>query len=153
MTERLADRVVQKAITVRCPAADAFELFTGGIHTWWPLSTHSLGKERAARAVVEGRVGGRVYEVWHDGTERPWGTVSAWEPPTRIVLSWFVGSEPDAATEVEVRFLAESDAVTRVELEHRGWQALGEAAEESAASYESGWDFVLGEFTSRAAPA
>lgn len=43
--------------------------------------------------------------------------------------------------------------MTRVELDHRGWEALGEATEESFASYETGWDLVLGAFARRFAPA
>lgn len=149
MTGKLADRVVQKTITVRCPAEHAFRVFTDGIHTWWPLETHSLGKERAVRAVLEGRAGGRLYEVWDDGTERPWGTVTAWEPPKRLTVSWKVAPEALAPTELEVRFVPDGNGGTRVELEHRGWEALGDAAEESFASYETGWDLVLGAFASR----
>lgn len=152
MTGKPADRVVRKTITVRCPAEHAFRIFTDGIHTWWPLETHSLGQERAVRAVLEGHVGGRLYEVWDDGSERTWGTVTAWEPPERLAVSWRVNPEALAATAWEVRFVPDSGGATRVELDHRGWEALGEAADESFGSYVTGWDLVLGAFVSRAAP-
>ena len=37
---------------------------------------------------------------------------------------------------------------TRVELEHRGWDALAEGAGDRA-SYDSGWEYVLGKYTGR----
>ena len=48
------------------------------------------------------------------------GHVTACEPPRRIVFTW---EDPDweGPTEVEVRFAPEGN-VTRVEVEHRGWE-------------------------------
>ena len=40
---------------------------------------------------------------------------------------------------------------TRVELEHRGWERLGAEAAEARASYDTGWDHVLGRFVARPA--
>lgn len=68
-------------------------------------------------------------------------------------VTWRVNPEAPAPTEWEVRFVGDSDGVTRVELDHRGWEALGEAADETFASYETGWDLVLGAFAKRSAPA
>lgn len=151
MTENVADRVVRKVIDVRCPVEDAFRTFTEGIGTWWPLGTHSLGEARAESAVLEAREGGRVYEVWADGTEHSWGTVVVWEPPERLAVSWQLHPNTPAATEWEVRFAPEGDGVTRVELDHRGWDALGEDAGRSYSNYDGGWNAVLGAFASRAA--
>lgn len=47
-----------------------------------------------------------------------------------------------------MRFLPE-DGGTRVELEHRGWERLAESGAEKRANYDTGWDFVLGEYVSR----
>jgi uncharacterized protein YndB with AHSA1/START domain len=150
MTEHVADRLVHKVITVRCPVEHAFRTFTEAIDTWWPLATHSLGETRVETAVLEGRVGGRLYEVWDDGSERPWGVVTAWEPPERLAVSWKVNPDALAPTEWEVRFVPDGDGVTRVELDHRGWEALGEGADRSYASYDGGWEVVLGAFAGRA---
>ncbi len=49
-----------------------------------------------------------------------------------------------------VRFLAEGPSTTRVELEHRGWEVLGEAADEQFQGYSKGWDPVLRRFVERA---
>jgi len=153
MTEDVAEQIVHKVITVRCPVELAFRTFTGGIGAWWPLATHSRGASRAKSAVIEGREGGRLYEVWDDGSEHSWGTVIAWEPPGRLAVSWKVNPDALAPTEWEVRFVPDGEGGTRVELDHRGWDALGEEADRSYASYEDGWDVVLGAFVRAIAPA
>lgn len=45
-------------------------------------------------------------------------------------------------TEVEVRFAPEGQGA-RVELEHRGWERLGDEAVEQYQGYDSGWTPVL----------
>jgi uncharacterized protein YndB with AHSA1/START domain len=90
----------------------------------------------------EGRVGGRIYERWDDGTEKPWGEVEAWDPPKLVRFTWHPNEDRPAATEVEVTFTPEGDA-TNVRLEHRGWARLGEVAAESRGRYDSGWVRVL----------
>ena len=149
MSTEATDLTIRKTITVSRPIEDAFWLFTEGIGTWWPLATHSVGDERAETAVFEGRVGGRIYERWDDGTEAPWGEVLVWEPPRRVVYSWQPNPERPAPTEVEVRFLPEGDS-TRVELEHRGWERMGADASEAMAGYDSGWPVVLASYVERA---
>jgi uncharacterized protein YndB with AHSA1/START domain len=52
-----------------------------------------------------------------------WGTLRAWEPPERFVMSWHMTS---VTTEVEFRFTALGPSLTRVAVEHRGWEALSE---------------------------
>lgn len=106
------------------------------------LATHSLGQQDAETCAIEGRVGGRVYERLRNGAERSWGTVLVWEPPRRIVLTWHPGRDERMQQEVEVRFSLDG-AGTVVQLEHRGWEALGEDALEVRAQYEGGWEIVL----------
>jgi uncharacterized protein YndB with AHSA1/START domain len=139
MEQTVETDAIRRAVTVPCPVEEAFALFTGGIATWWPLTTHSIFEDRAAAAIFEGRVGGRLYEVSSDGEEGVWGIVSVWEPPDRLVYTWHPGRSETTAQEVEVRFAAEGVG-TRVELEHRGW----ERAPERRAGYDKGWDLVLG---------
>ena len=140
---------VQKSITVRIPVEEAFSLFTDGIHTWWPLASHSIGEEQAESCVLEGRQGGRFYEVLKDGSEAEWGEVLAWEPPRRFVTTWHPGRERETAQELEVVFTAEGGG-TRVDLTHNGWELLGERAEEARQGYDKGWDYVLGLYIDQA---
>jgi uncharacterized protein YndB with AHSA1/START domain len=145
-----ATEVVRRSVTVSRTTEDAFRLFTEGIATWWPLESHSIGKDGVdpETVVLEGRTGGRMYERMADGDEAHWGTILAWEPPHRVVISWELRPERPA-TEVEVRFSPEGDG-TRVELEHRGWERLGEQADEARSSYVTGWEYVLGRYAERA---
>jgi uncharacterized protein YndB with AHSA1/START domain len=133
-----------KTVRVARPPAEAFAVFTAGFGRWWPLATHSIGQEHAVNCVIEPAVGGGVYETSDRGERFEWGRVLVWEPPRRFVMSWHPGQPPEEAQEVEVRFLPDG-AGTRVELEHRDWQKLGARAKETRASYDAGWQGVLGE--------
>ena len=141
---------VRQSITVDAAREHAFEVFTNGFDTWWPR-THHIGRSPMRRAVVEGRRGGRCYTIQEDGSECPWGTVLAWEPPARVVLAWQIthqwGYEPDLAkaSEVEIRFTAESPTRTRVDLEHRYFErhAAGGNEMRTAVSGEGGWPMIL----------
>ena len=150
MTTQATDLTIRKTLDLECTPERAFETFTAGISSWWPLTTHSVGEERVVRAVVEPREGGRVYEVWDDGEEREWGRLLAWEPPHRLVWSWQPNPDRPAATEVEVRFHA-NGAGTRLELEHRAWERLGEEGPRVRENYQTGWDAVLSALPGRAA--
>jgi uncharacterized protein YndB with AHSA1/START domain len=141
---------VQVAIEVRRGIEEAFRVFTAEIAAWWPVAGHSVEPDRVEAVVLEGRLGGRLYERWHDGGEADWGRVVAWEPPQRLVLSWKPNPERAAATEVEVRFVAVEPDHTRVELEHRGWERLGDLGPEARASYDGGWPGVLDSYAGTA---
>jgi uncharacterized protein YndB with AHSA1/START domain len=141
---------IRKSVTVARPAAEAFEIFTAGISRWWPLGTYSIGQSRAVRCAVEPFVGGELYEVRDDGERCPWGRVVAWDPPARVVFTWHPGRDPQTAQEIEVRFVPEGGK-TVVKLEHRGWERLGEQAEQSRKGYDEGWDTVLGLYAGKRA--
>jgi hypothetical protein len=59
------------------------------------------------------------------------GHVKVWEPGERFVVSWEISAawKPDAraefASEVDVRFAADSAGCTRVEVEHRDFERMG----------------------------
>src|SRR4030095_12244837 len=81
-----------------------------------------IGKVDAECVVIEPFVGGRWFERGVDGSECNWGTVRAWDPPRRLVLSGEISSDwrhdPSIQTQIDVRFSAEG-ASTRVDLEQR----------------------------------
>ncbi len=135
---------IRLSAVVSQPAAEAFRLFTEGIGEWWPLHEgFSYGGEHAKEVHLEPVTGGRFYERYADGQEFDVGRVLVYEPPTRIVFTWQGGWA--APTEVEVRFSAEGP-VTRVDLEHRGWERLGALAQEHRTSFMNGWPTVLGRY-------
>jgi uncharacterized protein YndB with AHSA1/START domain len=144
MSAQAQDLTVRKSVVVDCSQQHAFDTFTERIYTWWPYETHSPADERPVAAVFEPRVGGRVYDRLASGEEHEWATVLVWEPPERFVIDWHV-TPTKPSTELEVRFTPEG-AQTRVDLEHRGWEAYGDEAEETYASYNGGWETVLRPF-------
>lgn len=121
--------------------AEAFELFTARIASWWPVRSHSYGGEEVTDVVLEPEVGGRVYEVTGKG-EQDWARVRAFDPPSGFVLEWLIGDA--SGTEVEVTFTAEGPG-SRVVLEHRGF-----GSPDPRGHYESGWDEVLAPFVETA---
>jgi len=141
---------VTKTVTVKASQPHAFKVFTAGFGTWWP-SSHHIGKADMAEAILEQREGGRWYERGVDGSECDWGTVLAYDPPNRVVVSWHLNGEwaydpdPAKASEVEIRFVAEGPDVTRVELEHRHFERHGENWEAVARGVGSdgGWAGIL----------
>ena len=141
---------LRKQLKVSLPVQQAFELFTAGIGTWWPLPTHSVGGEQAETCFVEGWVGGRIVEVLKDGTESEWGRVLLWEPFHRVSFYWYPGRTPDTAQEVTVTFSEVPDG-TVVELINTGWETLGPEAQATRNGYDTGWDFVLAQYTIAAA--
>jgi uncharacterized protein YndB with AHSA1/START domain len=148
---------VETSIVVEAPAERAFSVFTEGIGSWWPPEHHILERE-LAEMVFEPRVGGHVYDRATDGRECRWARVLAYEPPRRFVISWDIGldwqieANPERASEIEVRFLPEGPARTRVELEHRNLERHGEGWEQMRAAVGSpdGWGAGLRRFAEAA---
>ena len=149
MTDHVAALAIRKSVTVRVPIETAFQVFTEGMGSWWPLATKSVGLEDAETVVVEPRLGGRVYERTRSGREHDWGKVLVWEPPQRFAFSWHPGRAPDTAQEVDVRFTAAGDD-TEVALEHRGWERLVGPGGQIPAHFESGWDDALARYVEAA---
>jgi DNA-binding transcriptional ArsR family regulator/uncharacterized protein YndB with AHSA1/START domain len=125
--------VVAKTVRVNAPLAVAFEVFAE--QRWWPVSTHHIAQPAGTEVVLEPFQGGRWYERAADGTETDWGTVLAWQPPYRLLLTWQVSSDwryeedPDLGSQIEVTFTPESPDVTRVDLTHRHLERYGQDAE------------------------
>ena len=137
MTRQATQTAVQASIVVEAPIERAFSVFTDGMGTWWPPE-HHLAQAEVAEMVFEPRAGGQVYDRAVDGSECHWGRVIVYEPPQRLVMGWHVSAQwqletdPHKTSEVEVRFVAEGAARTRVEVEHRHLDRHGEGWEQTA---------------------
>jgi uncharacterized protein YndB with AHSA1/START domain len=114
---------VRQFTLVRSGRWHTFDVFVRTIGIWWPVIPFSAGQERVRDVTLEQREGGRVYETWRDGTEIDWGRLIAWEPPRRFVLTW---NMTPVATEVEITFAELGPVLTRVAVEHRGWERLSD---------------------------
>ena len=96
--------------------------------------------------VLEGRIGGRIFERTPGGIEHDWGEVTVWEPPTRLGYLWHLRRDRADATDVEIRFLDRGDGSTRVEIVHSGWERLGAEAETWRDRNHGGWATLLPHF-------
>jgi uncharacterized protein YndB with AHSA1/START domain len=148
MSESLVIEAVRRTVTVDCVVEEAFRVFTADATSWWPVATHSINGRDVQQVVFEGHEGGEVYELTADGEKGHWATVVAWEPPSRLVLAWNILEREAVPTEVEIRFVAEGEG-TRVELEHRGWEAIAEEAATKRENYDTGWGQVLAVYGAR----
>jgi uncharacterized protein YndB with AHSA1/START domain len=152
----VTELAVSKTVTVNAPIEKAFSVFTDGFDTWWPRS-HKIGEADLKQAVIEGKDGGRWYEIDVDGSECDWGRVLVWDPPGRLVLAWQLSAsweyDPELLTEVEVRFVAEGPSRTRVQLEHRNLDRYGDAREQMRSQFdgEGGWSGLLERYAEAAA--
>jgi uncharacterized protein YndB with AHSA1/START domain len=150
---------VRKVVDVAAPLDVAWRVFTEGMGGWWPLGQYKIGKAEAVDAIVEPHVGGRWYERGKDGNTSDWGSVLVWEPPSRLVLSWDITADwqydPELKTEIEIRFIAQGNDATRVELEHRRLDRYGARRDEMRRIFDSGgdWGRLLEMFGKAAASA
>ena len=149
MNPEISIAPVRKSIVVAASAQRAFEVFTSGIDRWWPKS-HGIGASPVRESVIEPFAGGRWYTRHEDGSDVVVGHVQVWQPHERFVVSWQISADwkPEArvalASEVEVRFVVESEARTRIELEHRNFERMGlEAGEKMRNAVDGGWSPLL----------
>ena len=150
MTSPAQDTSVHSHIVIDAPQQRAFDVFTKQFDQIKPREHNMLGVD-IAESVFEPHAGGRVYDRGVDGSECQWARVIAFDPPDRIVFTWDISvawqieADLERTSEVEVRFIAEADDRTRVELEHRnldrhgdGWQGMAEGV-----GGDQGWPLYL----------
>jgi uncharacterized protein YndB with AHSA1/START domain len=144
---------IHQTVTVQCGLDRAFDVFTTRMGDWWPVRGHSMGEDQIESIVIEGRVGGRIWERWRNGEEASWGEVTVWDPPRRLALAWMPNPSAPAPTEVDVLFEPLSDESTRVRLTHSGWERFGDDGPDKRGQYAGGWPEVLAAFDRYAAGA
>lgn len=144
---------IRHSILVQVPIAHAFKVFTEDFGSFKPRE-HNILAVPIAETVFEPYVGGHIYDRGVDGSECRWARVLAYEPPSRLLLSWDLNprwqieSDPDRTSEWEVSFTAESDSRTRVEIVHRNLERHGEGWESvrDGVGSEQGWPLYLRRF-------
>ena len=146
MSTQAAETSVRTQVVVEAPIERAFRVFTEDFGSFKPPEHNLLGAE-IAETVFEPHEGGSLYDRGVDGSECRWARVLAYEPPNRVVFSWDINPQwqletnPEKASEVEVRFVAKAADRTRVELEHRNLERHGEGWEgiRDAVGSPGGW--------------
>lgn len=154
------DVVVRRQVVVDVPIDRAFEVFVERFGDFKPKEHNLLGAP-ITETRFEPHVGGHIYDRAEDGSECRWARVLAYEPPHRVVFSWDISPswqiEADRAnaSEVEVRFVAETPERTRLELEHRnldrhgpGWESVRDGVGD-----EAGWPLYLARYADVVAEA
>ena len=139
---------IRLTFDVDCTVDHAFAVWTRRIAQWWPAD-HTVSAEDDLEVVLEGRLGGRIFERRSNGLEHDWGAVTIWEPPTRLGYTWHLKRDRSDATDVEIRFLA-TGSTTRVEIEHRGWERLGAAGQDWRDRNRGGWATLLPHYVAAA---
>ena len=147
------DTVVRRQIVVDTSIERAFAAFVEQFGEFKPPEHNLLGAE-ITESRFEPRVGGHIYDRAADGSVCQWARVLAYEPPDRVVFSWDISprwqleADEANASEVEVRFVAETPVRTHVELEHRhldrhgpGWESLREGIDS-----DRGWPLYLARY-------
>ena len=127
---------------VQCTVEHAFDVWTARTSAWWPKSS-TMSHADDLEVVFEGRTGGRIFERTPSGEEIDWGAITVWEPPRRLGYSWHIATDVASATEVEIRFSDLGDEKTRVDIEHRGWEKLGERGPGWRDTNRGGWEGTL----------
>jgi uncharacterized protein YndB with AHSA1/START domain len=153
----VSQSTVRRAVTVPVAPAEAFAVFTERLGDFKPPE-HNLLSVPIAETVLEPRVGGAIIDRGTDGSECRWARILSFDRPNRLVFSWDIGptwqieTDPEHASEVEVRFIAEGPASTRVELEHRhldrhgpGWESVRDGVDDA-----QGWPLYLDRFAALA---
>jgi uncharacterized protein YndB with AHSA1/START domain len=147
------DVVVRRQVVVDAPIERAFAVFVERFGDFKPKEHNLLGSP-IAETRFEQHVGGHIFDRAEDGRECRWARVLAYEPPDRVVFSWDISpywqleADEAKASEVEVRFVAETPHRTRLELEHRnldrhgpGWEGVRDGVADDA-----GWPLYLARY-------
>lgn len=138
---------------VDVPQRHAFTVFTEQFDLIKPREYNLLQAE-IAETVFETRVGGHIYDRGVDGSVCRWARVLSFDPPDRFVISWDIDarwqleSDPQRASEVEVRFVPVGAERTRVELDHRHLERHGAGWQDyrTGLAAEGGWPVFLQRF-------
>lgn len=137
---------VRKSITVHATPKHAFDIFTRDMNRWWPAEFTPFPR---SSIVIEPKPDGRWFETGTGGEVGNTGKVLAWQAPDRVLLAWQVDGtwkyDPNLITELEVTFTSDGNGGTRVDVEHRDFERMGELAEQTRAMIDSdeGWSGLL----------
>ena len=112
------------------------------IHAVWEaISQEKRISEWFIKARFEAKVG-FDYTFTHESTVIT-GTVTAVEPPHRLVYTWIVGN-PDVETTVSWELTQDGDDTVLV-LEHSGIADYGDSAPQFFTNFEGGWKHCIDE--------
>lgn len=131
--------MISKSVHLACAPAKAFALFTEEAADWWPEGRRHTGDPRSEIRLL---ASGRFWERAGDGREVELGRVREWDPPRRLALDFYVGTDAAHPTAVVVTFVAEGEG-TRVTVDHGPTPATGQLWQQRAPRFEQSWALLL----------
>jgi uncharacterized protein YndB with AHSA1/START domain len=133
---------VEVSIDIAVDPATAFKVFTRDIDLWWLKDKqYRFNWRKQGKIQLEPQLGGKVQELYDDGSSFYLGKILQWAPPYRLVFEWRSPNyQPDQLTTVEVTF-ENIDTGTRAKVVHRGWNSLPD--NHPARHGLEGWDFIF----------
>jgi Activator of Hsp90 ATPase homolog 1-like protein len=132
--------MIEKSVVLACARERAFALFTERASDWWPELLRHTGDAGSQITLL---ASGRFWERAADGREVELGRVTAWEPPSRLALDFYPGTDALHPTEVVIRCAAEGER-TRVVVQHRPKLASADQWASGAPRFEHSWELMLG---------
>lgn len=136
---------INKELVIAASQETCFNVFTQKMDSWWPRD-HHVGKSPMCEMLLEAKPEGRWYSKHEDGSEVNVGTVLTYDPYSLLVLNWQINADfqydPNVFTEVAVRFIAEGPKTTRVKMEHKDLDRMGQGGK-AVESMDSGWGFIM----------
>jgi len=145
MAVRPLPEVLRKVLLVPLTPDQAFNCFVEHVHEWWSPGATADPELRTWRDMrIEGKVGGRWFQVSADGATHKWGSVLEWSPPSRLAVAWEVPWRTViGGGELELTFFGTKRGQSRIVLEHR----LPILEDQLAAAYVSvldkGWTGLM----------
>ena len=131
--------MIERSAFLECSPAHAFALFTERASEWWPeMLRHTADPGSEIRMLADGR----FWERATDGHEVELGRVTMWDPPRRLALDFYPGTDAHHPTEVVVRF-AREDSGTRVVVTHGPKAESADLWVAGAPRFERAWDLML----------
>ena len=134
---------LRMSFEVDTPTDHAFETWTARDRSLVAGRPHPHGPIRPAdRARGSGRWADLRADTATD-EEWDWGRVTAWEPPARLVYLWHLERDRPRRPRSRSSSCRSRRDATRVEIEHRGWEALGSDGQAWRDANMGGWATLL----------
>lgn len=131
--------MIEKSAFLECLPERAFALFTERASDWWPPTRrHTSDPGSEIRLLASGR----FWERAADGLEVELGRVVAWEPPARLLLDFYPGTDAEHPTQIVVSFRTEGSG-TRIVVKHGPKPESATLWAERAPGFESSWELMI----------
>ena len=128
---------IEAEITLDATPEKVFEALTTGLDDWWPLRA-----KQGAPVVVEGQVGGKVYEDWGNQGGFLYGHWAVYDPPHRVVL---VGTSTLSPEAYQTRNTDTVEAVENGAIYRKSYVLWGDISKETEDRIRNGVKFLSGE--------